>query len=140
LLKKVLLVDDEQNALVALSKILREDGYDVAIAGTEEQAISSLDRGNFDFIITDLFLFHRSCVNLLNKIKSLEVRTPVILTSGHEDVERYIEESQPMDIMHLSKPIAYDKLKRLIEKMETHREVEDTSDNDSPEELTKSKT
>jgi len=138
--KKVLLVDDEENALVALSKILREDGYDVAIAGTEEEAIDRLDEGSFDFIITDLFLFHRSCVNLLDKIKGLKERTPVILTSGHEDVERYIKESNLLDIMLLSKPIAYDQLKRLIEKMAKRGKLNGESGNDSSEKLTGSTT
>lgn len=112
--KRVLLVDDEHNALVALAKILREDGYNVVVAGTEEQAMKRLNHWSFDFIITDLFLLHKSCVNLLKKIKNLDERVPVILTSGHEDVDHYIGESNFSEMMRLSKPIKYDELKRLI--------------------------
>ena len=137
--KRILLVDDEENALVALAIILQEDGYDVVIAGTEEQAISRLDQWNFDFIITDLFLFRKSCLDFLNKIKSLDTRTPVILTSGHDSAERYIEESQPLDIMLLSKPIKYDELKRLIDTTKTNRGTEGTS-NCGFEELSPSRT
>ena len=116
--KRILLVDDEHNALMALAKILSEDGYKVVVAGTEEQAISQLSRWNFDLIITDLFLLHKSCKNLLNKIKGLEARIPVILTSGHGDLERYIDEPQELDMTPLTKPIEYSKLKRLIGKIE----------------------
>jgi len=122
LAKTVLLVDDEHNALVALAKILREDGYNVVVAGTEEQALRRLKKWTFDFIITDLFLLHKSCINLLNKIKSLEAHTPVILTSGHENVDQYIEESDLGEMMCLSKPIKYDELKRMIEKIEARGE------------------
>lgn len=116
--KKVLVVDDERNALVALAKILKEDGYDVLVAGTEEQAMSLLNRWSFNFIITDLFLLRKSCVNLLNKIKGLEAPTPVILTSGHEDVARYVGELDLQGMMCLSKPIKYDELKRMIATIE----------------------
>ena len=116
--KRVLVVDDEHNALVALAKILREDGYNVVVAGTEEQALNRLSRGSFDFIITDLFLLHKSCVNLLKKIKSLDEPIPVILTTGHEDPDRFVGESDIDEMMYLSKPIKYDELKRLIEQIE----------------------
>ncbi len=115
---RILLVDDEQNALVALAKILSEDGYDVVMAGTEEQALAELGRCDFGFIITDLFLLRKSCMKLLEKIEKLEARTPVILTSGHNDVDRYIDESRLPNVMRLSKPIKYDALKQLIEDAE----------------------
>ncbi|RJP68221.1 MAG: response regulator [Candidatus Abyssobacteria bacterium SURF_17] len=112
--KKVLVVDDERNALVALAKILREDGYDVVVAATEEQAMHRLNRWRFDFIITDLFLLRSCCINLLNKIKSLKPLTPVILTTAHGDVNRYLDESSLEGMLWLSKPIKYDELRRVI--------------------------
>ena len=112
---KILLVDDERNALLALAKILSEDGYDVVMAGTEEQALAELGRCDFGFIITDLFLLRKSCVRLLERIEKLEANTPVILTSGHDDIDRYIDESRMPNVMRLAKPIEYEELKRLIE-------------------------
>jgi DNA-binding NtrC family response regulator len=70
-------------------------------------------------------LFRKSCLDLLNKIKSLDTRTPVILTSGHDNAERYIEKSRPPDIMLLSKPIEYSELKRLIDTSEVSRNAGD---------------
>ena len=112
--KTVLLVDDERNALVALAKLLREDGYHVVVASTEEQALDRLNRGKFDFIITDLFLLNTCCINLLNKIKQLETHTPVILTTAHGDVGRYIDEASLDGMLLLAKPIKYDELRRVI--------------------------
>ena len=117
--KTVLLVDDEKNALVALAKILREDGYHVVVAATEEQALDRLNRWKFDFIITDLFLLKKSCVNLLNKIKTLKPITPVILVTAHGDVNRYLDEASLDGLLRLSKPIKYDELMRVISIVET---------------------
>ena len=123
---RILLVDDKRNSQLALAKILREDGYDVTVAGTEEEALNRLEHSSFDSIITDMFLFRKSCVRLLEKIGSLEVRTPVILASGHNDVDRYIDESRTPDMMRISKPIEYDELKRLIEDIEARGEARET--------------
>ena len=116
--KTVLVVDDEHNALVALAKILREDGYNVVVAANEEQALKRLNKWTFDFVITDLFLLRNCCINLLNKIKSLNRRIPIILTTAHGDIDRYIDESSLEGMMQLSKPIKYDELKRIIEEIE----------------------
>lgn len=123
---RILLVDDKRNSQLALAKILREDGYDVTVAGTEEEALNRLERSSFDSIITDLFLFRKSCVRLLEKIGSLEARTPVILASGHNDVDRYIDESRIPEMMRISKPIEYDELKRLIEDIAARGEARET--------------
>jgi len=117
--KTVLVVDDEKNALVALAKILREDGYHVVVASTEEQALDRLNKWTFDFIITDLFLLKACCINLLNKIKSLKPYPPVILTTAHGDVNRYLDEASLDGILHLSKPIKYDELMRVIAQIES---------------------
>ncbi|GAB4332745.1 MAG: hypothetical protein Kow0099_04520 [Candidatus Abyssubacteria bacterium] len=116
------MVDDEHNALVALSKILREDGYDVFVASTEEQAMNRLKRWKFDFIITDLFLVRGFCVNLLNRIKGLRPHTPVILTTAHDDADQYLDGLSIEDMICLSKPIKYDELKRTIEIVEARKE------------------
>jgi DNA-binding NtrC family response regulator len=112
--KKVLVVDDEQNALIALAKILQEDGYDVVVASSEEEALDRLNKWTFDFVITDLFLLHNCCIKLLDRIKNLKRRIPVILTTAHGYVNNYIDESSLEGLMHLPKPIEYNELKRII--------------------------
>ncbi|MBI5116069.1 response regulator [Candidatus Poribacteria bacterium] len=123
------MVDDERNALVALAKILREDGYQVVVASDEEQALDRLSISTFDLIITDLFLLHNCCIKLLNKIRSLKRRTPVILTTAHGDVNRYLDKSSLEGMLCLSKPIKYDELKRIIGQIESESKVAEASEN-----------
>ena len=118
--KTVLVVDDEHNALVALAKILREDGYRVVVAATEAQALERLNQWTFDFIITDLFLLHHCCVNLLKKLKEATPPIPVILTTAHGNVDRYIDESSLEGMIYLSKPIKYEELKDKIMAIENN--------------------
>lgn len=126
--KRVLLVDDERNALVALAKILREDGYNVVVASTEEQAMHRLSRWRFDFVITDLFLLSGCCVNLLNKLKSIEPRIPVIVTTAHGDVNRYLEKISLDGMMCLFKPIKYNELMESIRAIEAQNAKKQKAD------------
>jgi DNA-binding NtrC family response regulator len=122
--KRILVVDDEHNALVALAKILREDGYDVVVAANEEQALKRLNRWSFDLIITDLFLLHSCCIKLLNKINSVKHHVPVILMTAHENIGEYINEASLEGMTRLFKPIRYDELKRIIGGIEAESERE----------------
>jgi CheY-like chemotaxis protein len=52
--KSILVVDDEETALVALSKILTHDGYDVLSARNGQEALNYLRNKDVDLIITDM--------------------------------------------------------------------------------------
>lgn len=134
--KTVLVVDDEHNALVALAKILREDGYNVVVAANEEQALHRLSKDRFDLVITDLFLLHNCCVKLLNKIKNLKYHIPIILTTAHGNVEQYIDKSSLKSMKQLTKPIKYDELKRIIGTIEAEREEYDSGETGTEPEKT----
>lgn len=129
--KTVLLVDDERNALVALAKILREDGYHVVVASTEDQAMNRLSHWKFDLIITDLFLLKTCCVKLLSKIRNLKPHPPVILTTAHGDINRYLDETSLNGMLCLSKPIKYDELMRVIGTIEAQSADEAKAENEA---------
>ncbi len=90
-----------------------------------------LGLSTFDLIITDLFLLHNCCIKLLDKIRSLKPRTPVILTTAHGDVDRYLDKTSLSGMFCLSKPINYDELKRIIGQIESQSKLAETSENGS---------
>ena len=53
-MKRILVVDDEENARIALSKILTREGYDVASACNGFEALNYLRGKEVELIITDL--------------------------------------------------------------------------------------
>src|SRR5215831_10298262 len=54
--KKILLVDDEPDAVESMAAVLREDGYVVDCAGTAEDALERFRSETYHLLITDLFL------------------------------------------------------------------------------------
>lgn len=52
--KRLLFVDDEENIRITLPAILRNEGFDVAVAATVPEALNLISREKFDILLTDL--------------------------------------------------------------------------------------
>lgn len=75
----ILLVDDSEPMLALLSKYLEDGGFKVTAISNSEKALSLVAKGDFDLIITDIFM---PMVNGLELSKKIKGRVPVILMSG----------------------------------------------------------
>jgi two-component system, NtrC family, nitrogen regulation response regulator NtrX len=83
----ILVVDDERNIRRTLDLVLRGEGYDVLEAGTAEEALALLDRGEapVHLAILDIMLPRMSGLELLGRLRGDEAThgLPVIVISGH---------------------------------------------------------
>jgi len=79
---KVLVVDDELISLNLLKKVLELKGYSVTGARNGEQAITALDGGAFDLVITDLEMGETSGLEVIEKAKRTSPEPIVIMVSG----------------------------------------------------------
>ena len=68
--KKILIVDDEEDVRIYLSRIFQEHGYVVSCAGDGEQALESLPKEKPDLITLDLSMPNKSGVRFYREIKS----------------------------------------------------------------------
>src|ERR1044071_1235932 len=66
--KKILVVDDEPDAVESMAAILREDGYTVETASTAEDALEKFRSETYHLLITDLFLPGKSGVDLTKMV------------------------------------------------------------------------
>ena len=79
----ILLVEDEVLAREAFAQLLRNEGYLVREAGDGLQALSLLDKDNFDLVISDILMPHLNGYGLLARIRIKWPNLPVLLTSGY---------------------------------------------------------
>jgi CheY-like chemotaxis protein len=79
----ILLVEDEVPARRAFAQILRNRGYVVMEAGDGLEALSLLDKDNFDLVISDILMPHLNGYALLARIRVKWPKMPIILTSGY---------------------------------------------------------
>lgn len=88
-MKKVLLIEDEQNIIEAVSFILSRDGWDVKTHSNGHDAIDAVRARCPDIVILDVMLPGKSGFDILQEIRSDEDLTglPVLMLSARGQVK-----------------------------------------------------
>ncbi|MFZ9658435.1 MAG: sigma-54-dependent transcriptional regulator, partial [Crocinitomicaceae bacterium] len=81
------LIDDERAIRRALREILEFENCQVQEAESGVQALQLLEQSNFDLIFSDIKMPHMDGIELLEQIKKKNLETPVVMISGHGNVE-----------------------------------------------------
>ncbi len=83
--ESILLVDDEDALRQMSSRSLEAAGYEVATAGSGEQALEMISREAPDLVVLDLGMPGMGGLKCLERIVALSGRTKVIIASGYAD-------------------------------------------------------
>src|SRR5687767_1337132 len=85
--KKVLVVDDEPDAVETMAAILREDGHLVDTSPNAEEAMERFRLETYHLLLTDLLLPGKSGVDLTKIIHENCPATAIVLITGHATVK-----------------------------------------------------
>ena len=125
---RVLLVDDEPNALRVLSAILSEDGYKVRTAADVAEAKKILEQWEFDGVVTDIRMPGEDGRQFFDYIKQTFPQIPVIFLTAFGTVESAVSAMLEGAFYYFVKPPDYNALKgilsRAVEQCRLRREVE----------------
>lgn len=102
----ILLIEDDAKLSLIEELILTDEGYNVVKAATGERGLEIITDQQIDLVILDLMLPDTSGQTLLAKIRRLRPEIKVIIMTGHEDVDSYIETIQRGAIDYMIKPVA----------------------------------
>ncbi|PPB79692.1 DNA-binding response OmpR family regulator [Albidovulum inexpectatum] len=84
-LKKILLVDDEEDLREALAEQLAStDEFEVTEAGSGQETVEKLKGGIFDLVILDVGLPDTDGRELCRKLRKQGVKCPIIMLTGHD--------------------------------------------------------
>jgi len=83
--RTLLIVDDEENVLKALTRLLRRDGYRILTAGNAHEGLLLLEKNKVDVIISDQRMPHMTGVEFLYRVKDLYPDTVRIVLSAYSD-------------------------------------------------------
>src|SRR4051812_10516660 len=78
-MRRVLVVDDEENLRHMLQILLRREGYDAVGASSVDTALIEVERQPFDIIITDLRMPGRSGLDLVDESRGRKLGTTVVV-------------------------------------------------------------
>lgn len=85
--RTLLLVDDEQNILAALKRLLRRDGYHIITAGSGLEGLELLAQNDVDVIISDQRMPGMTGVEFLRRVKDMYPDTVRIVLSGYTELQ-----------------------------------------------------
>lgn len=114
--KRILVVDDEKPITYFLKQVLEHLGYDVVICNSSIEALTiiSKDKDNFDLMITDMGMPDGNGLELLNKVKKINDKVPVILCTGFSELVTY-ENYQEVGLDgYVAKPFNADQIAREV--------------------------
>lgn len=120
-LERILVVDDEENARIALSKILTREGYDVAMAGNGFEALNYLRAKEVELIITDLNMPEMNGMTFLRELNRSYPSSNVIMITAYGEAESYIEAMNLGAFEYINKPVKIDELNKIISKIFKHK-------------------
>ncbi|MBX3332817.1 MAG: response regulator [Nitrospira sp.] len=80
--KRVLVVNDDADAGLVVSRVLDEIGYNVLQVDDGAHALIELNKRRFDVVIADYPMLSICGMELLNHIHAHRLETPIILLSG----------------------------------------------------------
>jgi DNA-binding NtrC family response regulator len=118
----ILIVDDEQVVRDSLVHWFIEEGYDVDSAANANDALGKLAAREFDLAIADIRMPGMDGIELLEKIKSEQLETSVIVMTGYASVETAIRALKHGAFDYITKPFDPDELSVVARNaLEQHR-------------------
>jgi two-component system nitrogen regulation response regulator NtrX len=116
----VLIIDDEDGIRESLSGIFEDEGYSVFTAGSGEEALKVLKEQSPDLIMLDVWLPGMDGIQTLKEIRNIKPDLPVIMISGHGNIELAVKATKTGAYDFLEKPLSLERVilaaKRALEK------------------------
>lgn len=116
-IKKILVVDDEENARIGLSKLLSQDGYEVASVANGHEALEFLCRQRVNLVISDINMPEMNGLSFLRELNRQYPSIQVIMITAYGGVESYLEAMNLGAFEYIHKPVKLDELKSVMNKL-----------------------
>ncbi|MEC5320672.1 sigma-54 dependent transcriptional regulator [Brenneria populi subsp. brevivirga] len=119
---KIIYVEDSPDVRFACEQTMQLAGYDVISVETGEQGLLMINREPDSILVTDVRLPNMSGLDLMKRVLLLDSSIPVILITGHGDVEMAVKAMREGAYDFIEKPCNAEKLLDVIERaMEKRR-------------------
>jgi DNA-binding NtrC family response regulator len=109
-MKTILVVDDEKSVRDSLKMVLEFESYDVQFAENGQEALRQLAAAPVDLVLLDVKMAGMDGLEVLQRLREKRIDLPVIMISGHGNIETAVEATKLGAFDFLPKPLDRDKL------------------------------
>ncbi len=102
---KILVIDDERSIRNLMQEILEDEGHSVDVAEDGAKGVEMADKERYDIIFCDIKMPGLSGEEVLSTLHGKGIETPVIMISGHGDIDTAVSCIKNGAFDFLSKPL-----------------------------------
>ncbi|MBR3946139.1 MAG: sigma-54-dependent Fis family transcriptional regulator [Bacteroidales bacterium] len=107
---KILVIDDERSIRNTLKDILGLEGHKVEVAEDGEQGFTMASGTKFDAVFCDIKMPKMDGMEVLDKLRENSPETPIVMISGHGDVDTAVESIKKGAFDYIQKPLDLNRL------------------------------
>jgi two-component system response regulator AtoC len=126
--ERVLVVDDEENMVHFLSRLLAHEGYDVEGVGSGTEALDRIKEGHYDLVLSDLRLPGADGMDVLRAVRETLPEAAVVMITAYGTIPSAIEAMRAGAYDYVTKPFRAHEIlgvmDRALERNRLRREVE----------------
>ena len=104
----LLIIDDEESIRDSLSGILQDEGFKALSASSAENGLEVLEQEDVDLVLLDIWMPGMDGMEALDIIVD-RYNIPVIMISGHGNIETAVQATRKGAFDFIEKPLSYDK-------------------------------
>jgi two-component system response regulator AtoC len=122
--KTLLIIDDEENMRHMLRSLLKNKGYSISEAQNGQQALESVKKTKYDFILCDVRMPQIDGIQFLKIAKEQLQQSTVIMMSAYGSIDLALEAIQLGAYDYISKPFKTDEVLLTLKKAEGRKQLE----------------
>src|SRR4051795_12377572 len=107
---RILVVDDEPSVRDALERVLRLDGFEVAVAEDGMQAVRQMAVTSTDVVVLDVLMPRLDGLEVCRRLRDTGDRTPVLMLTARDTIGDRVAGLEAGADDYLAKPFALDEL------------------------------
>ena len=104
-MKKIAIIDDEQDILETLERFLkRSEKFEIETFSNPENAMELIKKGHFDLILLDIMMPQMNGMDMLKEIKEANPEVKIIMMTAYSTVEKVIDANKVGAEDYVTKP------------------------------------
>ncbi|HSF15056.1 MAG TPA: sigma-54 dependent transcriptional regulator [Vicinamibacteria bacterium] len=114
--ERILIVDDDASFRRVVEYSLHEERYETSSFGDAEEALRAFLETEFSVVITDMRMPRLSGLDLLTRMQAVAPEVPIVVVTGHAEVDNAVEAMREGAFDYLQKPVNRDELKLVVKR------------------------
>lgn len=109
-MSRILVIDDEQSIRNSLKEVLEYEKYEVDLATEGREGLEMFEKNQYDVVLCDIKMPKMDGIEVLEKIFGKTIDIPIIMISGHGNIDTAVESIKKGAYDFIEKPLDLNRL------------------------------